>query len=390
MKKIIIICIVIGLLGSVYLYAQKAADNYGKEANLAPIAFSPVILGRDVSIWQDDYVEKFVNVSQNEPDIEEPVAEETVVENYTLELSDEGLELMKSEADSFLHSSIVSDFLAMDSEDFENKYDSNQLYEDNILYCDMAAWRFHGYYGLMPDWEDCYDYSNIINITALRCIVDDSLYDFVEENHTDTYSLVDSSSTTDVYIQYMGDYAISIYFQRNADAQIEDSLELLEISFVQVELREEVGIAPKPLYQLLEDDYYEVREAILSEEWIISPEGNKEICVMNGWIPNNPAQIFVRYREKMPDTVFRFTWEQEIAGWIDEEHVVCNTLSWTPYLIHLETNQIEDIEGDTDEYDPVGAHYEINGNKLIARVLGEEVYRWNIVKENNEVLYIGN
>lgn len=400
MKRIIIICIVIGLLGSACLYAQTTGDYYGKEENLAPIAFSPVILGRAASIWQEDYVEKLVNVFQNESDIEEPAAEETVVENTAPELSDEGLELIKSEADSFLSSSIVSDFLAMDSADFENKYDRNQLYEDNILYCDMAAWLFHGYYGVTRDWEDCYDYSNIINITALRCIVDDSLYDFVEENHTDTDSLVDSSSTTDVYIQHMGDYAISIYFQRNVDAQMEDSLELLEISFVKVELREGVGIAPKPLYQLLEDYYYYGREDILAssgsgrwgwpEDWIISPDGNKEICVINGGKTNSPAQIFIRYRDKRPDTVLWFTWEQGIVGWIDEEHVVCYTMDINPYLIHLETNQIEDIEIAVGEdgrrvFDAYCAHYEINGNKLVARVLGEEVYHWNIVKENNEV-----
>ena len=311
----------------------------------------------------------------------------------------EKMEQLKEEAESFLSSPVVSDFLAMDSEDFENKYDRNQLYEGDILYCDMEAWKFHGYYGMEPDWEDCYDYFNITNITALRYILDDSLYDFVEENHADTDSLIDSSFTTGVYIQHMGDYAISMYFQKNMGDEEADSVKLLEISFVKVELREGVGIAPKPLYQLFEDDYYKGRESLLfliegwgrwPEDWIISPDGNKEVCVLNGGLPKSAAQIFVRYRDKKADTVFRFTWEQEIAGWIDDEHFVCNTSYGALRLIHLETNQIEEIEiavGDNGQpvFDSYGAHYEINDNKLIARVLGEERYRWDIVKENQEV-----
>lgn len=322
-----------------------------------------------------------------------------ITENSKPELSDEELEQIKSEADSFLSASVLSDFLAMDSEDFEDKYDRNQLYERNILYCDMAAWRFHGYYGMTHDWEDCYDYSNIINITALRYIVDGSLYDFVEANHADMDSVVDSDSTTDVYIQHVGDYAMSICFQRDTNTQKEDSVKLLEISFVKVELREGAGTAPKPLYQLLEDNYYDGMESILAssgglwgwpEDWIISPDGNKEVCVLNGMIPNSPAQIFIRYRDKRPDTVLWFTWEQGIAGWIDEEHVVYYRMDMNPYLIHLETNQVEEVEIAVGEdgrsvFDAYCAHYEINGNKLVAEVLGEEIYHWNIVKENNEV-----
>ncbi|MBD5494782.1 MAG: hypothetical protein HDR12_10510, partial [Lachnospiraceae bacterium] len=326
-----------------------------------------------------------------------------IIENSKPELSDEELEQIKSEADSFLSASVVSDFLAMDSEDFEDKYDRNQLYKKSILYCDMAAWRFHGYYGMTHDWEDCYDYSNIINITALRYIVDDSLYDFVEANHADMDSLVDSDSATDVYIQHVGDYAMSIYFQRDTNTQKEDSVKLLEISFVKVELSEGVGTAPKPLYQLLEDNYYDGMESILAssgglwgwpEDWIISPDGNKEVCVLNGMIPNSPAQIFIRYRDKRPDTVLWFTWEQGIAGWIDEEHVVYYMMDMNPCLIHLETNQVEEIEIAVGEngrrvFDSYGAHYEIDGNKLIARVLGEEIYHWNIVNVNNEVYIMG-
>ena len=311
----------------------------------------------------------------------------------------EKMEQLKGEAESFLVSPVVSDFLAMGSEDFENKYDRNQLYEEDILYCDMAAWQFHGYYGMTVDWEACYDYFNITNTTALRYILDDSLYDFVEENHAVMDSFIDSSLTTGVYIQHMGDYAISMYFQKNTDDAEEDSVKLLEISFVKVELREGVGIAPKPVYQLFEDDYYKGRESILfmiegwgrwPEDWIISPDGNKEVCVLNGGLPKSAAQIFVRFRDKRPDIVFRIGWKQEIVGWIDNEHFVCNTSDRVPRLIHLETNRVEEIEiavGDDGRpvFDSYGVHYEINDNQLIANVMGEELYRWDIVKENQEV-----
>lgn len=65
-------------------------------------------------------------------------------------------------------------------------------------------------------------------------------------------------------------------------------------------------------------------------------------------------------------------------------------MDMNPYIIHLETNQVEEVELAVGEdgrsvFDAYGAHYEIDGNKLIARVLGEEVYHWNIMKENNEV-----
>lgn len=82
-----------------------------------------------------------------------------------------------------------------------------------------------------------------------------------------------------------------------------------------------------------------------------------------------------------------------MAGWIDEEHVIYYMKDMNPCLIHLETNQIEEIEIAVGEngrsvFDSYCAYYEINGDKLIARVLGEEIYHWNIVKENNEVYFM--
>lgn len=394
MKKIIIF-IVIGLLGGIYINARVAEDNHEKGAYFGSTVFISPTFETCISTCKEDFVTKSADISQEEPDIDKPIEEavvtesESYIEEPVVELSDEELEQIKREADSFLSASVVSDFLALDSEDFENKYDKNQLYERNILYCDMEAWRLQG--TQLDGFQDPEDYFDVTNIAALRYTVDDRLYDFVDEYHEDADSLGSSSSMTDVYIQHVGDYAISIYFQRDMDTQKEDSIKLLEISYVKVELGE--GEAARSLYQYLENDYYEVREAILSEDWIISPEINKEICVMNGALPKHPVQIFIRYRDKRPDTVFRFTWEQGIVGWIDEEHVVCYMMDWKPKLIHLETNQVEEIDIAVGEngrrvFDSYGAHYEINENKLIARVLGEEVYRWDIVKENDEVYII--
>ena len=389
MKRIIIICIFISLLGGIYIYAQTTKANYEREANLVSTVFDSAIFEMDVSIWQDCFVEEFVKVSQNKyqndprnkSEIDEFAAEETVIETPFSEMSDEEMELIKSEADSFLSSAIVSDFLAMDSENFEDKYDRIQLYKDDILYCDMNSWQYHG--TQLDPYSNPEDYYDVINITSLRYLLDDQLYDFVEENYTDTNTFGNSNSTNNVYIQYMENYAISMYFQGDIDTEKEDAIKLLEISFVKVELEE--GEAPESLYRFLEDNYYEIRESILSENWIVSPEGNKEICVINGALPRHPAQIFVRCREKTPDSIFRFTWEQGIVGWIDEEHAVCNTLGWTPKLIHIETSQIENIEMDTHAYDPAGAKYEIDEEQLIVTTWEEKNYHWNIVKENNEV-----
>ena len=54
-------------------------------------------------------------------------------------------------------------------------------------------------------------------------------------------------------------------------------------------------------------------------------------------------------------------------------------------MIHLETKRIEDIKKDGDNYDTYGCKYEIEGDQLIAIVLDEEYYRWDIVRENGEV-----
>lgn len=39
---------------------------------------------------------------------------------------------------------IVSDFLSLDAENFEQQYDRNELYEKDILYCDQNAWKYDG------------------------------------------------------------------------------------------------------------------------------------------------------------------------------------------------------------------------------------------------------
>lgn len=72
------------------------------------------------------------------------------------------------------------------------------------------------------------------------------------------------------------------------------------------------------------------------------------------------------------------------AGWIDEDHFICYDDSG-PYLVHLETNQIEDIRQKEDDYDPYGCRYEVTGNQLIATCLDEEYYRWDIITEEGEI-----
>lgn len=59
-----------------------------------------------------------------------------------------------------------------------------------------------------------------------------------------------------------------------------------------------------------------------------------------------------------------------------------------PILIHLENNQVEQIKKEDDDYDTYGAKYKIDGNRLICQFLDEQIYCWNIIKEDDEVLII--
>lgn len=279
-----------------------------------------------------------------------------------------------------LTTQIVSDFLQMDSEEFQNKYDKNELYIQNILYCSIDDWKFHG--TQLDAFQDKEDYYDVTDISAIR------FRDGTEEMNVFGKYEWENIKSDRLYVKALGDFAISIYKPEGTDNRESDSeSEMAEISFVKVNLRE--GTAPGELYSFLENDYYKVREEIQEEQWVQSPDGTRAACVSNGSLPKHPAQIFIRYAEGAPDDVFRRTWECRIAGWIDEEHLVCYDLDRSPILISLEKKQVEIIKKEEDDYDAYGAEYIIDGNRLVCKVLGEEVYQWKIVQEGNEVKLVG-
>lgn len=279
-----------------------------------------------------------------------------------------------------LTTQMVSDFLQMDSEEFQNKYDKNELYIQNILYCNIDDWKYHGMQ--LDAFQDKEDYYDVIDINAIR------FRDQTEEMNIFGKYGRESIKSDWLYVKALGDFAISIYKPEGTGNQERGSeSEMAEISFVKINLRE--GTAPEELYSFLENDYYKVREEIQEEQWVQSPDGTRAACVSNGSLPKHPAQIFIRYAEEVPDDVFRRTWECRIVGWIDEEHLVCYDLDRYPILISLEKKQVEIIKKEEDDYDAYGAEYIIDGNSLVCKVLGEEVYQWKIVREGNEVKFVG-
>ena len=52
--------------------------------------------------------------------------------------------------------------------------------------------------------------------------------------------------------------------------------------------------------------------------------------------------------------------------------------------------QIEEIKSVDDHYDTYGAKYDIQDNRLVCKCLGEEIYHWDIVREDNDVRIIKN
>lgn len=294
-----------------------------------------------------------------------------------LEESKESAEILNLEG--MYDEDVVSDFLSMDREAFEKQYDKNALYEKDILYCTEEAWKYHG--KQLDGFSDPKEYFDIDDIWAIR---------FVKPGLTEPSLNVETDHFEDVRnriaYQCFEDYAVSMYFQEKNDVQGKPELELTELSFIKVKFGEDERreIAPRRLYELLESGYYEAREEIEAGEWAVSPEKTKAVCISNGALPKHPSQIFVRYREKAPDLIFRRIWECYFAGWIDEDHFICYDDSG-PYLVHLETNQIEDIRQKEDDYDPYGCRYEVTGNQLIATCLDEEYYRWDIITEEGEI-----
>ncbi len=271
---------------------------------------------------------------------------------------------------------LVSDFLSMETEEFEKSYDKNELYEKDILYCTEEAWRFQGIEMLLIYELD--------DITALRftnvCPADAVIYE--ETILYNQYNL----------IRYFGDYAVSMYFQESRDEQSgEEKIKLIELSFVKItKTLDKSGREDVPpiedIYRYQEYDYYEGWRELDQAEWNESPGGTKAVYMVNGFGNNAPSQIFVRYQEKIPDLIFREeAWRNYFVGWIDENHFICYNDACL-ILVHLERNQIEEIitVGQEEDFEPWGCQYEIRGDSLIATCY-DVCYYWDIVREDGEV-----
>ncbi len=274
---------------------------------------------------------------------------------------------------------LVSDFLAMDAEAFEKQYDKNALYERDILYCTEEAWRFQGV--AQPAYDDKISY-DLDDIRAIR---------FTNVWPQDTVIYEDTLLFNQFnLVRYFGDYAVSMYFQESRDEESgEERIRLIEFSFVRVEVSEQDRgeVTIEYIYKDLEYNYYDGWQEMDQAEWEESPEGTKAVYIVNAISHNAPSQVIVRYQEKIPDLIFRKTWQYLFEGWIDENHFICyNDLGL--YLVHIETRQTEEIvtaltqEGN---YDTWGCEYEIRGDQLIATSIYDECYYWDIVRENGEV-----
>ena len=276
----------------------------------------------------------------------------------------------------------VSDFLSMDTEEFEERYDKCELYERDILYCTQEAWK---YQGEAVDWfQEPDEYYDVEDITAIRFI---NGYPAEINVYGENNGAEDNRNMKMLLLQYFDDYALSMYFQECKDAQSrEEELKLMEVSFLKVKLGEydRRGVAPKALYEFLEDVYYEVQEELQAGEWAVSPDGEKAVYISNGALPKHPSQIFVRYQGKIPDLIFRNEWEYHFTAWIDEDHFICYN-DGGPIMIHLENGQIEKIKQEEDDYDAWGCEYEIKENQLIATCLDEEYYCWDIIREDDDI-----
>lgn len=236
------------------------------------------------------------------------------------------------ETDSPYTSAVVSDFLSLNAEKFEQKYDRKELYEKDILYCDQNAWKYDG--NAVDPYQKPEEHYDVAGITAIR---------FIKGSYTPGYTDAQANDR-EIFIQCFDDYAISMFYQKKLDSQSgEEVLDLMEISYIKVETGGEK--VSKTFYQELENNYYQVRAEIQAGEWIASPDGTRE--------------------------------------------VVCYKIDMSgPLLIHLETNQIEEIKREDDDYDIYGAKYEIQDNRLVGTCMGEEIYCWNIVKNNDDICII--
>lgn len=301
-----------------------------------------------------------------------------------LGISDDVEDIIKSfDLEEICDYDMVSDFLSMDTEEFEGKYDKNELYERDILYCTQEAWRYQGVPTPSYDGAEIYD---VDDITAIRFI---NICPLEEDMPGKDDALGNFQKVEMLLLPYYGDCVASMFFQEKKDAQGREELKLTEFSFLKVKMSEHDRreVAPEELYRVLEWDYYYGWKELQQAEWKVSPGGTKAVYIINGLIPNSPSQIFVRYQEKIPDLIFRRTWECHFTDWIDEDHFICYNDSG-PIMIHLETRQIENIKQEEDDYDAWGCEYEIKGDQLLATCLGEEYYRWDIIRKDGDIRII--
>ena len=105
-------------------------------------------------------------------------------------------------------------------------------------------------------------------------------------------------------------------------------------------------------------------------------------------IPGHPSQIFIRYKEDKPYTVYREYGDQGIAGWIDNDHLVCYHHDYYPVLMHLERNETEEIPRENCDYDTYGVKYYIRGSNVIAQPYSEEPYQWEILEKDGEIYVV--
>ena len=270
---------------------------------------------------------------------------------------------------------VISDYLHMDSLKFQEKYNMDELYEMGILYCDKNAWKYDG--SQLDAFQD--EHYVVEDITAVR---------IYKKQPVSVYHNLNIGERTErncstINIIHTADYAVSVYSTPSDD----NVSRIVEISFIRAELDQ--GTAPEEFYYHIESDYYEVRESLGNETWILSPDGEKAACVSNGALPKHPAQIVVWQGSDKPLTVFRRTWEHRIVGWIDNNHFVCYAVDAdTPVLIHLERNEIEPFTNEKCKYDRYGAEYKIQDHYMIAQCFGEQLYQWEIKEKNGEVFVV--
>ena len=260
---------------------------------------------------------------------------------------------------------VISDFLSMNSVEFKENYDKDDLYQSGILYCDHDAWKYDG--NQVDAFQEPGDYYDVANITAIRFYKEQLVPVYLNMNIYDQLG----QCIEEISIDYHTDYAVSIY-----SMPADNGLSCIqEISYVKMELYS--GTAPEDLYHFIEGNYYKVREELKNETWILSPDGDKAACVSNGGLPKHPSQIFVWQGDDKPLTVFRETWELRVVGWIDDDHLVCDKIDIAPpVLVHLERNEIEKITEER-KFDTDGVKYSIQGNDLIAIDYdGEQIYLW--------------